>query len=107
MFRYWSARVANGESPKPLEVSEACGTTIHPARTALRRYKSGIVTTELPPGLTDADRVHWRCSRSGGGDPDQLMLSFEIRPAKDGSPRTLRETVSKPDGLAGAKRRLS
>ena len=30
MFRYWSAGVAKGESPKPLEVSEACGTTIHP-----------------------------------------------------------------------------
>ena len=26
MFRYWSARIASGENPKPLEVSEACGT---------------------------------------------------------------------------------
>lgn len=51
MFRYWSARVAKGESPKPLEVSKACGTTIHAARTAIRRYKSGIAPTELPPGL--------------------------------------------------------
>jgi hypothetical protein len=51
MFRYWSARVANGENPRPLEVSEACGTTIHPARTALRRYESGIVPTALSPGL--------------------------------------------------------
>jgi hypothetical protein len=51
MFRYWSVRVANGESPNPLEVSKACGTTIHAARTALRRYKSGIVPTELPAGL--------------------------------------------------------
>jgi len=51
MFRYWSARVANGENPKPLEVSEACGTTIHAARTALRRYESGIVPTALSPGL--------------------------------------------------------
>jgi len=51
MFRYWSARVANGENPKPLEVSEACGTTIHAARTALRRYQSGIVPTALSPGL--------------------------------------------------------
>jgi hypothetical protein len=51
MFQYWSARVANGENPKPIEVSEACGTTIHAARTAIRRYKSGIVPTELPPGL--------------------------------------------------------
>lgn len=51
MFRYWSTRVANGENQKPLEVSEACGTTIHAARTALRRYKSGIVPTALSPGL--------------------------------------------------------
>jgi hypothetical protein len=51
MFQYWSARVAKGENPKPIEVSEACGTTIHAARTAIRRYKSGIVPTELPPGL--------------------------------------------------------
>ncbi len=51
MFRYWSARVAKGENPKPLEVSEACGTTIHAARTAIRRYKSGILPTEPPPGL--------------------------------------------------------
>ena len=50
MFRYWSARVAKGENPKPLEVSAACGTTIHAARTALRRYKSGIVPTALSPG---------------------------------------------------------
>jgi hypothetical protein len=41
MFEYWSARVVEGETPKPLEVSKACGTTIHAARTALRRYKLG------------------------------------------------------------------
>jgi integrase len=51
MFTYWSARVANGENPTPLNVSEACGTTIHAARTAVRRYKSGIVPKELPRGL--------------------------------------------------------
>src|SRR5271156_5975097 len=26
MFRYWSAHIVSGENPKPLEVSEACGT---------------------------------------------------------------------------------
>jgi integrase len=51
MFKYWSARVANGENPRPLEVSEVCGTTIHAARRAVRRYKSGIVPKELPTGL--------------------------------------------------------
>jgi integrase len=51
MFEYWSARVGNGENPTPLEVSQACGTTIHAARTAVRRYKSGIIPTALTPGL--------------------------------------------------------
>src|ERR1700682_3958402 len=51
MVKYWSARVANGQTPKPTEVAVACGTTIHAARAAVRRYKSGIVPLELPPGL--------------------------------------------------------
>jgi integrase len=51
MFQYWAARVANGQPPKPAEVSVACGTTIHAARAAVRRFKSGIVPRELPPGL--------------------------------------------------------
>jgi integrase len=51
MFEYWSARVSNGENPTPLEVSQACGTTIHAARTAVRRHKSGVTPTALPPGL--------------------------------------------------------
>jgi integrase len=51
MFKYWSARVANGENPKPLDVSQACGTSIHAARTAVRRYKSGIAPKERPTGL--------------------------------------------------------
>jgi integrase len=51
MYTYWSARTANGESPAPREVSEACGTTIHAARTAVRRYKSGIIPKKQPTGL--------------------------------------------------------
>jgi hypothetical protein len=43
--------VAIGQTPKPTEVSVACRTTIHAARAAVRRYKSGIVPLELPPGL--------------------------------------------------------
>ena len=59
MFAYGSARVANGENPKPREVSEACGTTIHAARGA-RRYKSGIVPKELSTGLAPktAHNIH-------------------------------------------------
>ena len=54
MFKYWSARVAIGQTPKPTEVPVACGTTIHAARAAVRRYKSGIVPLELPPPHTPA-----------------------------------------------------
>jgi integrase len=51
MFKCWSARVAKGDNPKPREVSKACGTTIHAARTAVRRYKLGIIPKELSLGL--------------------------------------------------------
>ncbi|WP_280407632.1 site-specific integrase [Nocardia brasiliensis] len=51
MFRYWSQRTRRGETVTPREVSEACGTTIHAARSAVRRYKSGRVPVEQPPGL--------------------------------------------------------
>lgn len=51
MYNYWSKRVIDGKSPTAREVSENCGTTIHAARTAVRRYKSGIIAKELPKGL--------------------------------------------------------
>jgi integrase len=51
MYAYWSDRVAKGENPTPREVSEACKTTIHAARAAVRRYKSGIVPTKTTRGL--------------------------------------------------------
>jgi hypothetical protein len=49
MFKYWSARVAIGQTPKPTEVPVACGTTIHAARAAVRRYKSGIARAAPAP----------------------------------------------------------
>jgi hypothetical protein len=51
MYAYWSERVAAGNQSTPRQVSEACNTTIHAARTAVRRYRSGIVPKPLPPGL--------------------------------------------------------
>jgi hypothetical protein len=51
MFQYWSARIAEGENPKPIDVAAACGTSVHAARAAIRRYKSGIVPKEPTPGL--------------------------------------------------------
>lgn len=51
MYAYWSQRVADEDPPTPRQLSEACGTTIHAARTAARRYRSGIVPKETSPGL--------------------------------------------------------
>ncbi|WP_309226646.1 MULTISPECIES: tyrosine-type recombinase/integrase [unclassified Mycolicibacterium] len=51
MYAYWAKRTAEGEPPTPKDVSESCGTTIHAARAAVRRYKSGIVPKRRSPGL--------------------------------------------------------
>jgi hypothetical protein len=51
MYAYWSDRVAKGENPTAREVSDACKTTIHAARAAVRRYKSGIIPTKTTRGL--------------------------------------------------------
>jgi integrase len=51
MYEYWSKRTNDGKEPTPRQVSEACNTTIHAARTAVRRYRSGIVPKPVSPGL--------------------------------------------------------
>lgn len=51
MYEFWAAGVAAGEPPSPRAVSEACGTTIHAARAAVRRYQRGSVPEPKPPGL--------------------------------------------------------
>ena len=37
MYEYWSKNAAKGNEPTPRQVSEVCSTTIHAARTAVRR----------------------------------------------------------------------
>jgi len=51
MYAYRSERTTNGDQPTPRQVSEACNTTIHAARTAVRRYRSGIVPKPVSRGL--------------------------------------------------------
>jgi integrase len=51
MYAYWADQVAKGKTPTAREVSDACGTTIHAARAAVRRYKSGIIPKQMTPGL--------------------------------------------------------
>jgi integrase len=51
MYECWLKRTDDGEEPTPRQVSEACNTTIHAARSAVRRYRSGIVPKPVSPGL--------------------------------------------------------
>ena len=51
MYAYWADRVAKGEAPTAREVSDACETTLHAARAAVRRYKSGIIPKQMTRGL--------------------------------------------------------
>ncbi len=51
MYQYWSERVTDGEEPTPRQVSEACKASIHAARGAVRRYRSGIVPKQISSGL--------------------------------------------------------
>ena len=51
MYAYWSDRVAKGEIPTAREVSDACKTTIHAARAAVRRYRSGVIPKQMTGGL--------------------------------------------------------
>lgn len=51
MFNYWSKCVARGETPTPQQIADACDVTIHAARAAVRRYKSGIAPQERTTGL--------------------------------------------------------
>ncbi|BCJ28282.1 site-specific integrase [Actinocatenispora sera] len=51
MFGYWTARQKKGEEPKPREVMQACGVTIHAARAAVRRYRAGRTPKAVNPGL--------------------------------------------------------
>lgn len=51
MFRYWQARQAEGTEPSPRQVVEACGVSIHAARSALRRYRAGHVPQGKESGL--------------------------------------------------------
>src|ERR1700682_4145106 len=89
MFKYWSARVANGENPKPLEVSEACGAT-------------GITPKELSPGLAPKTvrNIHAMIHRALVDAAAWKYIAYNptsnIKPPK--RPRT-RRTVWKPDQI--------
>jgi len=51
MYAYWLKGKARGDEPSPRQVSEACNTSIHAARSAVRRYRSGIVPNSSLPVL--------------------------------------------------------
>lgn len=51
MYAHWADLVAKGKNPTARQVSDACNTTIHAARAAVRRYKSGIIPKQMTRGL--------------------------------------------------------
>lgn len=51
MYEYWLKRTSDCKEPTPRQISEACNTTLHAARTAVRRYRSGIFPKPVSPGL--------------------------------------------------------
>ncbi len=74
MFAYWQTQKAKGREPTPAQLSRACQTSIHAARSAVLRYRRGRVPTKMPAGLAPktvknihrmlhralADAVAWR-----------------------------------------------
>jgi integrase len=102
MYAYWADQVANGGAPTAREVSDACNTTIHAARAALRRYKSGIIPKQMTRGLASktvrnihamihralVDAVAWKYINDNPAS--------NIKPPK--RPRTRRK-VWKPDQI--------
>ncbi|MDQ4032878.1 MAG: site-specific integrase, partial [Actinomycetota bacterium] len=95
MYAYWARRIQLGEDPGPREVMEACGVTIHAARAAVRRFRSGRVPGSLSPGLAPktvrnvhvmlhralTDAVSWRyLSRNPASEARPPKVSRQRRP---------------------------
>ena len=102
MYAYWADRVAKGEAPTAREVSDACETTIHAARAAVRRYKSGIIPKQMTRGLAPKTvrNIHAMIHRA---PVDAVAWKYindnpasNIKPPK--RPRTRRK-VWKPDQI--------
>lgn len=51
MYEYWTLEITRGRQPTPRQITTACGVSIHAARAAVRRYRSGRIPTPKPPGL--------------------------------------------------------
>ncbi|MCU1644955.1 MAG: Tyrosine recombinase XerC-like [Nocardia sp.] len=51
MYEYWTKQLRRGQEPTPRQVVEACGVTIHAARSAVRRFKAGRIPKPKPAGL--------------------------------------------------------
>jgi hypothetical protein len=50
MYDYWQAEIEAGRTPKPSEIAEECGVTIHAARRAVGRYRASRVPVPKTPG---------------------------------------------------------
>lgn len=54
MYEYWRTRrhLRDGQGPTPNDLSTACGTTIHAAKAATRRYRRGRTPSRQEPSLS-------------------------------------------------------
>ncbi len=74
MYAYWTEHRDAGREPSAREIEQACGVTIHAARAAVRRFRTGRIPQVRPAGLAPktvrnvhimlhralADAVGWR-----------------------------------------------
>lgn len=51
MYDYWETQRAAGRDPKPQELVDKCGVTIHAARRAVARFRAGRVPVAKTAGL--------------------------------------------------------
>ncbi len=95
MYAYWAGRIQLGEDPGPRDLVAACGVSIHAARAAVRRFRSGRVPASLSPGLAPktvrnihvmlhralTDAVNWRyLSRNPAADARPPKVTRQRRP---------------------------
>lgn len=51
MYAFWKSEMAAGRMPKPEEIADKCGVTIHAARKAGTRFRAGREPVAKSPGL--------------------------------------------------------
>jgi integrase len=99
MYEYWNARrhYRDGSGPTPSQISKACGTSIHAARSAASRFRRGRTPIERTRGLApkSVKNVHRILHRALG---DAVAWQYtSMNPAEHASvPRQRRAGRNRP-----------